>query len=175
MSNTECWKFRAVITDLGGRAGKETIWTAVMMLTYMFALMGIQSSPAFTLWNFGIKSPKPLAWQQAFMSTFVVGFALFFFTAFQGMGARILQLPGRLGIDQGQSMLCPILMVQYLPPFVLGVVFMGAIAAIHSTAAPYIGTGGTILLRDVYWRYIRKQQAGHAEQIWVNRTAGYRS
>jgi Na+/proline symporter len=105
-------------------------WTSVMILTYMFALMGIQSSPAFTMWTFGIKSPKPLAWQQAFMSTFVVGFALFYFTAFQGMGA---------------------------------------IAAIHSTAAPYIGTGGSILLRDVYWRYIKKQEASHAEQIWVNR------
>ncbi len=67
------------------------------------------------------------------------------------------------------SDLVPKLMVEFLPPFVLGVVFLGAIAAIHSTAAPYIGTGGTILLRDVYWRYIRKQEAGHSEQIWVNR------
>jgi SSS family solute:Na+ symporter len=57
-----------------------------LILTYMFALMGIQCSPAFTMWTFGIKSPKPLAWQQAFMSTFVVGFALFFFTAFPGIG-----------------------------------------------------------------------------------------
>jgi solute:Na+ symporter, SSS family len=63
-------------------------WTAVMILTYMFSLMGIQSSPAFTMWNFGIKSPAPLAWQQTFMSTFVVGFALFFFSAFQGIGAK---------------------------------------------------------------------------------------
>jgi hypothetical protein len=63
---------------LGGAPG-ESAWTAVMILTYMFALMGIQCSPAFTMWTFGIKSPKPLAWQQAFMSTFVVGFALFFF------------------------------------------------------------------------------------------------
>jgi Na+/proline symporter len=139
-----------------------------MVLTYMFALMGIQSSPAFTLWNFGIKSPKPLAWQQAFMSTFVVGFALFFFTAFQGMGGRILELEGILVLTK-DSDLVPKLMVEYLPPFVLGIVFLGAIAAIHSTAAPYIGTGGSILLRDVYWRYIRKQEAGHAEQIWVNR------
>jgi SSS family solute:Na+ symporter len=46
------------------------------------------------MWTFGIKSPKPLAWQQAFMSTFVVGFALFFFTAFQGMGAKVLQVAG---------------------------------------------------------------------------------
>lgn len=150
------------------KATGETVWTAVMVLTYMFALMGIQSSPAFTLWNFGIKSPKPLAWQQAFMSTFMVGFALFFFTAFQGMGGKILQMEGVLELTK-DSDLVPKLMVEYLPPFVLGIVFLGAIAAIHSTAAPYIGTGGTILLRDVYWRYIRKQEAGHAEQIWVNR------
>ncbi|MCP4719579.1 MAG: sodium:solute symporter family protein, partial [Desulfobacteraceae bacterium] len=71
-------------------------WTAVMVLTYMFALMGIQSSPAFILWNFGIKSPKPLAWQQVFMSTFVVGVCLFFFSAFQGMGAKILELSGEM-------------------------------------------------------------------------------
>ena len=63
----------------------------------------------------------------------------------------------------------PLLMTKFLPGFALGLVFMGAIAAIHSTAAPYIGTGGTILLRDVYFRYIRQQKAGHAEQIWVNR------
>jgi len=151
-----------------GAAPGETVWTAVMVLTYMFALMGIQSSPAFTLWNFGIKSPKPLAWQQAFMSTFVVGFALFYFTAFQGMGARILELEGVLEFTRDSDVV-PILMKTYLPPFVLGIVFLGAIAAIHSTAAPYIGTGGTILLRDVYWRYIRNQQAGHSEQIWVNR------
>ena len=102
------------------------------------------------------------------MSTFVVGLALFFFTAFQGMGARILNIQGVLDILTNADVV-PILMTKFLPGPVLGLVFLGAIAAIHSTAAPYIGTGGTILLRDVYWRYVRKQEAGHAEQIWVNR------
>ena len=154
---------------LGGAPG-ESAWTAVMILTYMFALMGIQCSPAFTMWTFGIKSPKPLAWQQAFMSTFVVGFALFFFTAFQGMGAKVLQLAGHEAFaNVNNATVVPTLMNEFLPPFMLGVVFMGAIAAIHSTAAPYIGTGGSILLRDVYWRYIRNQEASHAEQIWMNR------
>jgi Na+/proline symporter len=162
---------RVINIGLGGG------WTAVMILSYMFALMGIQSSPAFTMWTFGIKSPKPLAWQQAFMSTFVVGFALFFFTAFQGMGARILQethmglSPEQIEIFKGLNNrnTVPILMQQFLPPFMLGVVFIGAIAAIHSTAAPYIGTGGSILLRDIYWRYIKKKDCSDAEQIWVNR------
>jgi len=143
-------------------------WTGVMILTYMFALMGIQSSPAFTMWNFANKNPRPFPWQQAFMSTFVVGFALFFFTAFQGMGAVILQKTGALTLASDRDVV-PLLMKNFLPPFMLGIVFIGAIAAMHSTAAPYIGTGGSILLRDVYWRYIKKQEATHAEQIWVNR------
>jgi Na+/proline symporter len=143
-------------------------WTAVMILTYMFALMGIQSSPAFTLWNFGIKSPRPLAWQQVFMSTFVVGICLFFFAAFQGMGARILEMAGEMQFGQVGDVV-PQLMTKFLPGPILGIVFLGAIAAMHSTAAPYVGTGGTIFLRDIYWRYIKKQNAGHAEQIWVNR------
>jgi Na+/proline symporter len=146
----------------------QRAWTGVMILSYMFALMGIQSSPAFTMWTFGIKDPKPLAWQHVFMSTFIVGFALFFFTAFQGMGAIMLQKAGILEFASDRDVV-PILMKTYLPPFMLGVVFIGAIAAMHSTAAPYIGTGGSILLRDIWWRYVRKQQCGDAEQIWVNR------
>jgi len=160
---------RVIYWGLGAAKG-ESAWTSVMILTYMFALMGIQSSPAFTMWTFGIKNPKPLAWQQAFMSTFVVGFALFFFTAFQGMGARVLQALGDPRFaDLTDKTVVPLLMQNFLPPFVLGIVFVGAIAAIHSTAAPYIGTGGSILLRDVYWRLIKKQEASDAEQIWVNR------
>ena len=143
-------------------------WTAVMILTYMFALMGIQSSPAFILWNFGIKSPKPLAWQQVFMSTFVVGICLFFFSAFQGMGAKILELTGEMTIANNGDVV-PKLMTHFLPGPVLGLVFLGAIAAIHSTAAPYIGTGGTIIQRDVWWRYVRRQGGSHSEQIWTNR------
>jgi hypothetical protein len=63
----------------------------------------------------------------------------------------------------------PMLMNYLLPGPMMAIVFLGIIAAIHSTAAPYIGTGGTIVLRDIYWRYIKKQEAGHAEQIWANR------
>jgi SSS family solute:Na+ symporter len=158
---------RIINFGLGGAKG-EVAWTAVMVLTYMFSLMGIQSSPAFTMNFFGIKNPKPLPWQQAFMSTFVVGFALFYFTAFQGMGAKILELKGVLVLAKDSDVV-PILMKKYLPGPAMAFVFLGAIAAIHSTAAPYINTGGSILLRDVYWRYFRNQKASHSEQIWMNR------
>ena len=44
--------------------GKQTpvggLWTGVMCLTYMFALMGIQSAPAFSMWSFGSASRSSL-------------------------------------------------------------------------------------------------------------------
>jgi Na+/proline symporter len=146
----------------------EQIWTSVMILTYLFALMGIQSSPAFTMWQFANKNPKPFAWQQVFMSTFVVGFALLFFTAFQGLGGQILDMQGLIEPVSDRDVV-PMLMAKFLPPFVLGICFIGIIAAMHSTAAPYIGTAGSMLLRDVWWLKIRRKKGGHAEQIWFNR------
>jgi Na+/proline symporter len=143
----------------------KTIWTGVMILTYMFALMGIQASPAFTMWQLANKDPRPFPWQQAFASTFMVGFAMFFFTAIQGMGGRLLT--DVLGIAK-DSDLVPKLMEAYVPGVWLGLVFIGAIAAMHSTAAPYVGTGSTIMCRDVYFRFVRPT-AGHAEQIWFSR------
>ncbi|MEW6423471.1 MAG: sodium:solute symporter family protein [Bacillota bacterium] len=144
--------------------GKQ-IWTTAMILTYMFSLMGIQSSPAFTMWQFANKNPRPFAWQQAFASTWLVGFALFFFTAIQGMGGKFLT--SALGIAKDGDVV-PSLMQHFVPGIWLGIVFIGAIAAMHSTAAPYVGTGSTIMCRDVYFRYIRPQ-AGHGEQIWTSR------
>jgi len=74
--------------------GKQTpvggLWTGVMVLTYMFALMGIHSAPAFTMWSFGNKDPSPFAPQQVWASSFGIGLILFFFTAAQGMGAHFL-------------------------------------------------------------------------------------
>jgi hypothetical protein len=74
--------------------GKQTpvggLWTGVMCLTYMFALMGIQSAPAFTMWSFSNTNPKPFAPQQVWASSFGIGFILFFFTAFTGMAGHLL-------------------------------------------------------------------------------------
>ena len=61
----------------------------MMVLTYMFALMGIHSSPAFSMWAFSNKDPEPFAPQQVWASSVGIGFALFIFTAAQGMGAHI--------------------------------------------------------------------------------------
>ena len=74
-------------------AGSKAVggpWTGIMILTYMFALMGIQSAPAFTMWAFSNQSPKPFAPQQVWASAFGIGAILFFFTAIQGIGSHFL-------------------------------------------------------------------------------------
>jgi len=75
---------------LGKEAPIGGLWTAVMILTYMFAMMGIQASPAFSMWAFANNNPRPFAPQQVWASSFAVGLILLFFTMFQGVGAHLL-------------------------------------------------------------------------------------
>ncbi|VFM98373.1 MAG: Sodium:solute symporter family protein [Candidatus Kentron sp. G] len=65
-------------------------WTGVMILTYLFALMGIQSAPAFSMWAFSNHNPKPFAPQQVWASAFGIGGIMIFFTAMQGLGGHFL-------------------------------------------------------------------------------------
>ena len=66
------------------------LWTGVMILTYMFGMMGVQAAPAFTMWAFSNNDPKPFAPQQVWASAFGIGLILFLFTAVQGIGAHLL-------------------------------------------------------------------------------------
>ena len=61
----------------------------MMILTYMFSLMGIHASPAFSMWAFANKNPRPFPLQQVWASTLGIGFALFIFTTMQGMGGWV--------------------------------------------------------------------------------------
>jgi hypothetical protein len=49
--------------------------------------MGIMASPAFHMWTFANRDPRPFPWQYVFASTLFVGFALLFFTARASAGA----------------------------------------------------------------------------------------
>lgn len=81
------------------------IWTGVMCLTYMFALMGIQSSPAFSMWAYANRTSRPFRWQQVVASSLIIGVILFTFTIFQGLGGNVLAAEGgalrelKMGID----------------------------------------------------------------------------
>ena len=153
--------------------GKETpvggLWTGVMVLTYMFALMGIHSAPAFTMWSFGNKDPRPFAPQQVWASSFGIGLILFFFTAAQGMGAHFLGaspevtkagmalanvLPDLSANKQGGLVPHYINLVGEVAPWFVGLLAVCALAAMQSTGAAYMSTACGMLTRDLYKRIL---------------------
>ena len=163
--------------------GKETpvggLWTGIMVLTYMFALMGIQSAPAFSMWSFSNTDPRPFAPQQVWASSFAIGFILFFFTAFQGMGAHLLganpavneaglavaQILDGEAISAKPDSLVPYYFNQIADaaPWLVGLLAVCALAAMQSTGAAYMSTAGAMLTRDLYKRYLNPG-ASHATQ-----------
>ncbi len=162
--------------------GKETpvggLWTGIMILTYMFALMGIQSAPAFTMWSFANTNPKPFAPQQVWASAFGIGAILFFFTAFQGIGAHFLggnPLVNEAGLAISTTTIPDISaapdsivpnyfnLLEDSAPWLIGLLAVCALAAMQSTGAAYMSTAGGMLTRDLYKRYLNPS-AGHVTQ-----------
>ena len=162
-------------------AGSKAIggpWTGIMILTYMFALMGIQSAPAFTMWAFSNQSPKPFAPQQVWASAFGIGAILFVFTAVQGMGSHFLGAnlemvtnnpevvnnvigPNISNQDlmetaskQGNLVPQLINLMSETAPWLVGLLSVCALAAMQSTGAAYMSTAGAMITRDLVKRYI---------------------
>ncbi|WP_456433892.1 sodium:solute symporter family protein [Thermosulfuriphilus sp.] len=164
-------------------------WTGVMILTYMFALMGIQSAPAFSMWAFSNRNPKPFAPQQVWASSAGIGFILIVFTAIQGMGGHLIgadhkllelglakdvlnlhkdlmEMPGK------QGMLVPALIniMAETAPWLVGLLAVCALAAMQSTGSAYMSTAAGMITRDLY-RYYLRPEASHAEQKLFGRIA----
>ncbi len=153
--------------------GKETpvggIWTGMMILTYMFALMGIQSAPAFSMWSFSNTNPKPFAPQQVWASSFGIGLILFSFTAFQGMAAHFVGgnpavteaglalstiIPGEVAKNPDSIVPHYFNLLTETAPWMIAFLAVCALAAMQSTGAAYMSTAGGILTRDLYKRYL---------------------
>jgi Na+/proline symporter len=166
----------------GGAKATGGAWTGMMVLTYMFALMGIQSAPAFSMWSFSNKNPRPFAPQQVWASSFGIGFILIIFTAIQGLGAHLIGADTamldagfavdklKLGMDlmetQGkQGMVVPALinLLSASAPWFVGLLAVCALAAMQSTGAAYMSTARGMLTRDLYKRYLNPG-ASHATQ-----------
>ncbi len=163
-------------------------WTGMMVLTYMFALMGIQSAPAFSMWSFGNKNPEPFAPQQVWASSAGIGFILFFFTAIQAFAGHFLggdkvMIDARVGTNvfgveswsaktglfaQGNLVPEMINLMGSTTPWLVGLLAVCALAAMQSTGAAYMSTAGSMLTRDLYKHFINKE-ADHKTQIFFGR------
>ncbi len=169
-------------------------WTGMMILTYMFALMGIHSAPAFTMWAFSNKNPAPFAPQQVWASSFGIGFILFFFTAFQGIGSHFLGADAKMlaahpdlvnnvlgaamqadfGVNDimnapgKQGMLVPLLinLMSDTAPWLVGLLAVCALAAMQSTGAAYMSTAGGMLTRDILKHFIMPNASHATQKFW---------
>jgi Na+/proline symporter len=167
------------------------VWNGFMILTFMLALMGIQTSPAFSMWAFSNKEPKFFAHQQVWASSFVIGFLLIVFTAIQGLGSHLLgadaafreayptlvnNIMGVFLDDQDlmiyenskQGALVPLLirLTNDISPYLMGVLSICALAAIQSTAASYMSTTGSMLSRDIFKNWLTPKIGDHWQKIW---------
>ncbi|WP_439577340.1 sodium:solute symporter family protein [Elioraea sp.] len=151
------------VGDVGG-IGPMVHWTGIMMLTYMFALAGIQASPAFTMWAYSMRHARLIAWQVTVGIGTVVTATLVLWSVVQGMGARIHahQDPGTWGgaalvnfiraagaMGAGSDGVVPMLMLNYLPLVLIPLAAIGLLAAAQSTAGPYVSSFAAIATRNI--------------------------
>ena len=145
------------------------MWTSAMILSTCFALMGIQASPAFSMLAFSCRDPKGFGPQQVWVSAAGVGLLLVFFGLVQGLGANFLGASSALreaGLalgsvlpDLGQGKEAQ-LYARYLltlaesAPWFMALLAVCALAAIHSMVSLFTATTGTIVVRDVFLRYL---------------------
>ena len=135
-------------------------WTGIMCMTYMFALMGIQSSPAFSMWAFSNKTSRAFRWQQVIASSLIVGIILFSFTIIQGLGGHVLVEQGILESVTDKNLIPQLInLLSESAPWLVGLLAVCALAAMQSTGAAYMSTFSAMFTKDIYARYISKKSS----------------
>jgi len=148
----------------------ETYWTSTLLFTFILSMIGIFSTPAFTMWCFSSKSPRPFAGQQVWATTFFVGFILVFFVTYLGISGHILgsnSLINDAGLSISQFLSETInksfdsinlfssyaLAIKEASPFLFAILIVSGIAIFQSTAAAFISATSGIFSRDIYKKF----------------------
>jgi solute:Na+ symporter, SSS family len=149
-----------------GAQAQGGVWTGMMCLTYMFALMGIQSSPAFSMWCFANKTSEPFRWQQVVASSIVIGVILFTFTIFQGLGGNVLVALGVLDSVSDKTLVPKLInLMSESAPWLVGLLAVCALAAMQSTGAAYMSTFSGMVTRDLYRQYISPNASDDVQKL----------
>ena len=149
-------------------SGSQSIggsWTGIMCMTYMFALMGIQSSPAFSMWAFSNKTSRAFRWQQLVASSIVVGIILFTFTIIQGLGGHVLIEQSIIESATDKNLIPQLInLLSESAPWLVGLLAVCALAAMQSTGAAYMSTFSAMFTKDIYTRYISKKASDNEQK-----------
>ena len=171
-----------VIQWVAGLGKNEAVggpWTAMMIFTFTISFMGIILSPSFSMLSYTAKHPKVFSYYQIWGSAVVVGLLLFVFTTFQGIGASLLGanaeinsngflidklLPEISNSDHSSIIYHIISLMDNHALWLTGLLAVGLIAALQSTAASLLMTSGSIITRDFYKAYVDKNSNWEKER-----------
>ena len=141
-------------------------WTGIMCMTYMFALMGIQSSPAFSMWAFSNKTSKAFRWQQVIASSLVIGVLLFTFTIIQGIGGNLLISSGILESANDKNLVPQLInLLSDSMPWLVGLLAVCALAAMQSTGAAYMSTFSAMVTRDIFTKFFNPDASDSLQKL----------
>jgi len=174
-----------VIQWVGGLGKNSAVggpWTAMMIFTFTISFMGVVLSPSFSMWSYSAKHPKVFSYYQVWGSAVAIGFLLFIFSTYQGIGASLLGanpevnsnglsinkiLPELSQKDHSLLIYNIINLMDNNALWLTGLLAVGVIAAIQSTAAAFLMTSGSIVTRDLYKTYVNKNITWKNELIAV--------
>ena len=170
------------VAGLGKNPAVGGPWTAMMIFTFAISFMGVVLSPSFSMWSYTAKHPKVFSYYQIWGSAVVVGILLFVFATYQGIGASLLGanseinssglsinkiLPEVSSEDHSLLIYKIINLMDNSALWVTGLLAVGVIAAIQSTAAAFLITSGGIITRDLYKTYVNKNISWENELVAV--------
>ena len=170
------------VAGLGKNPAVGGPWTAMMIFTFAISFMGVVLSPSFSMWSYTAKHPKVFSYYQIWGSAVVVGILLFVFATYQGIGASLLGanseinnsglsinkiLPELSSEDHSLLIYQIINLMDNSALWVTGLLAVGVIAAIQSTAAAFLITSGGIITRDLYKTYVNKNISWENELVAV--------
>ena len=169
------------VAGLGREAPVGGIWSASLVFTYCFGLMGLQLAPAYTVGAFATREARGFAPQQVWASGAVVGLILVFFGVFSSIGA--LFLGGSLQVDQAGLAVAhdlpdlsggnEVALVAYFlksigehEPWFMGLLAVAAVAAVQGTAALYASATGTMFARDFYRHFFNPTADDNRQKLF---------
>ena len=170
------------VAGLGKNPAVGGPWTAMMIFTFAISFMGVVLSPSFSMWSYTAKHPKVFSYYQIWGSAVLVGILLFVFATYQGIGASLLGanseinssglsinkiLPEVSSEDHSLLIYQIINLMDNSALWVTGLLAVGVIAAIQSTAAAFLITSGGIITRDLYKTYVNKNISWENELVAV--------
>ena len=174
-----------VIQWVGGLGKNSAVggpWTAMMIFTFTISFMGVVLSPSFSMWSYSAKHPKVFSYYQVWGSAVAIGFLLFIFSTYQGIGASLLGanpevnsnglsinkiLPELSQKDHSLLIYNIINLMDNNALWLTGLLAVVIIASIQSTAAAFLMTSGSIITMDLYKTYVNKNITWKNELIAV--------